>query len=92
MCADTDKDGVVVGERGKIKFSNINNYRKIALYSPDDTLLDEVEAKGSYIHGYVYEFESCAKAIAKGFIQAPEMPWSRTIRIAQINDTIRSMM
>ena len=92
MCADTDKDGVVVGERGKIKFSNITNYRKISLYSQDDTLLDEAEAKGKYAQGYVYEFESCARAIAKGYIQAPEMPWSRTVRIAQINDTIRSMM
>ena len=92
MCADTDKDGVVVGERGKIKFSNINNYRKISLYSQDDTLLDEIEEKGKYIQGYVYEFECCARAIAKGYIQAPEMPWARTVRIAQINDTIRAMM
>ena len=92
MCADTDKDGVVVGERGKIKFTNINNYRKIAIYSNDDTLLEEVEADKNFLHGYVYEFESCANAISKGLIQAPEMPWSRTTRIAQINDTIRSMM
>lgn len=92
MCADTDKDGVVVGERGKIKFTNINNYRKIAIYSNDDTLLEEVDGDKDFLRGYVYEFESCANAISKGLIQAPEMPWSRTIRIAQINDTIRSMM
>ena len=92
MCADTDKDGVVVGERGKIKFTNINNYRKIAIYSNDDTLLEEVDGDKEFLHGYVYEFESCANAISKGLIQAPEMPWSKTIRIAQINDTIRSMM
>ena len=92
MCADTDKDGVVVGERGKIKFNNINNYRKIAIYSNDDTLLEEVDGDKDFLRGYVYEFESCANAISKGLIQAPEMPWSRTIRIAQINDTIRSMM
>jgi len=92
MCADTDKDGVIIGERGKIKLTNINNYRKIALYSNDDTLLDEEETKENYIKGYVHEFESCANAIFKGLIQAPEMPWSRTIKIAQINDTIRSMM
>ena len=92
MCADTDKDGVVVGERGKIKFTNINNYRKIAIYSNDDMLLEEVEGDKEFLRGYVYEFESCADAISKGLIQAPEMPWSKTIRIAQINDTIRSMM
>lgn len=92
MCADTDKDGVVVGERGKIKFTNINNYRKIAIYSNDDMLLEEVDGDKEFLRGYVYEFESCADAISKGLIQAPEMPWLKTIRIAQINDTIRSMM
>ena len=92
MCADTDKDGVVVGEKGKIKFTNINNYRKIAIYSNDDMLLEEVDGDKEFLRGYVYEFESCADAISKGLIQAPEMPWSKTIRIAQINDTIRSMM
>ena len=92
MCANTDKDGVIIGEKGKIRLTNINNYRKIALYSADDDLLDEEEVKYDFIKGYVFEFESCANAIAKGLIQAPEMPWSRTIRIAQINDIIRSMM
>ena len=92
MCADTDKDGVIVGERGKIKLSNINNYRKVELLSSEDTLLEEIVNKDAYIHGYVYEFENCAQAISKGLIQAPDMPWARTIRIAQINDTIRSMM
>ena len=92
MCANTDKDGMIIGERGKIRLTNINNYRKITLYSTDDVLLDEIEEEKAYIKGYVYEFESCANAISKGLIQAPEMPWSRTIRICQINDTIRSMM
>ena len=92
MCANTDKDGMIIGERGKIRLTNINNYRKITLYSADDVLLDEAEEEKNYIKGYVYEFESCANAISKGLIQAPEMPWSRTIRICQINDTIRSMM
>lgn len=92
MCANTDKDGVIVGEEGKIRVTNINNYRKIALYTTDDELIEEVEAEEDYLHGYVYEFEACGKAISKGLIQAPDMPWSRTIRIAQINDTIRSMM
>ena len=92
MCADTDRDGVVTGEKGKIRFNNINNYRRIALYSPDDTLIEEYVDEEDYLHGYVYEFESCAKAISKGLIQAPEMPWSRTAKIAQINDAVRSMM
>ena len=92
MCANTDKDGVIVGEEGKIRVRDINNYRKIALYTTEDELIEEVEAGEDYLAGYVYEFEACGKAISKGLIQAPDMPWSRTIRIVQINDTIRSMM
>ena len=92
MCANTDKDAVVTGEKGKIKFNNINNYRKIALYTSDDVLIEEAIDEEEYLHGYVYEFEACADAISKGLIQAPDMPWSKTTRIAQINDTIRSMM
>ncbi|MCR5329031.1 MAG: Gfo/Idh/MocA family oxidoreductase [Saccharofermentans sp.] len=92
MCANTDKDGVITGEEGKIRVTNINNYRKIALYTTDDELIEEVEANEDYLHGYVYEFEACGEAISKGLIQAPDMPWSRTVKIAQINDTVRSMM
>ena len=92
MAAATDKNGAIIGEKGKIVITNINNYRKITLYSTDDVLLDEIEEEKAYIKGYVYEFESCANAISKGLIQAPEMPWSRTVRICQINDIIRSMM
>ena len=92
MCADTDRDGVVIGEKGKIRFSNINNYRKIALYTPDDQLVEEYVDPDDYLHGYVHEFEACADAVKKGFIQAPDMPWSRTAKIALLNDTIRSMM
>jgi len=92
MCADTDKDGVIVGEKGKIKLNNINNYRKVSLFSKDDNLIEEYNAEGEYIHGYVYEFESCGNAISKGLIQAPDMPWSKTVRITQLSDTIRAMM
>lgn len=91
MCANTDKDGAIIGEKGKIKFVNINNYRKVSLYSPDDVLLDEKEPEGDFLHGYVYEFESCAKAISEGRIQATEMPWSRTVNIAKLSDAIRSV-
>ena len=72
MCADTDRDGVVIGEKGKIRFSNINNYRKIALYTPDDQLVEEYVDPDDYLHGYVHEFEACADAVKKGLIQAPD--------------------
>lgn len=92
MCANTDRDGMIIGEKGNIKLIDINNYRKVILCAQDGSVLEEAEAEGDYLHGYAYEFEACADAIKKGLIQVPDMPWSRTVRIAQISDTVRSMM
>lgn len=92
MCANTDKMGVIIGEKGKIIADNINNFRKITLLTTDDKIVEEIDAGEDYLLGYAHEFEACADAIKKGLIQAPDMPWSRTIKIAQINDTVRSMM
>ena len=71
--------------------NSIRSRRCRICYSPDDVLLDEKEPEGDFLHGYVYEFESCAKAISEGRIQATEMPWSRTVNIAKLSDAIRSV-
>ncbi|MBO4426800.1 MAG: Gfo/Idh/MocA family oxidoreductase [Clostridiales bacterium] len=92
MDANTDKNGAVVGEKGKIVITNINNYRRIELLDGNDELIEAADAEGEFYAGLVYEMEACKKAIEKGRIQCPEMPWQRTSKIAQINDTVRSMM
>ena len=82
----------IVGESGRIHVTNINNYRMIELYDENDEVVETAEAEGPLFEGYAIEVLACADAISKGLVQAPEMPWAKTAKIAQINDTVRSMM
>ena len=92
MTANTDKNADIVGESGRIHVTNINNYRLIELYDENDEVVETAEAEGPLFEGYAIEVLACADAISKGLVQAPEMPWAKTAKIAQINDTVRSMM
>ncbi|MBR1907297.1 MAG: Gfo/Idh/MocA family oxidoreductase [Clostridiales bacterium] len=92
MTTNTDKNADIVGESGRIHVTNINNYRSIELYDENDELVETAEAEGPLFEGYAIEVLACADAISKGLIQAPDMPWSKTAKIAQISDTVRSMM
>ena len=90
MGADTTKDGSVIGEEGKIKITNINNYRKIALLTKDDQVIEEIEAEKSIDDSYIYEIEACRDAVTKGLIQCPEMNWDKSLKLAVINDAVRA--
>ena len=92
MAAATDKNGAIIGEKGKIVITNINNYRRIELLTTDDELIEACDAEGEFYEGLVCEMRACMKAIQKGRIQCTEMPWQRTAQIARINDTVRAMM
>ena len=92
MAAATDKNGAIIGEKGKIVITNINNYRRIELLTTDDELIEACDAEGEFYEGLVCEMRACMKAIRKGRIQCTEMPWQRTAQIARINDTVRAMM
>lgn len=90
MTANTDKSAEIIGESGRIHVNNINNYRSIELYDENDELVETAEAEGPFFEGYAIEVLACADAISKGLVQAPEMPWSKSAKIASINDIIRS--
>ena len=92
MTANTDKSAEIIGESGRIHVTNINNYRMIELYDENDEVIETAEAEGPLFEGYAIEMLACADAISKGLVQAPEMPWAKTAKIAQINDIVRSMM
>lgn len=90
MSALTDRDGSVVGDKGYIKIRNINNYEAIELYDDKGELVEKKEREG--LDGYALEIISCCDAISRGFIQAPDMPWSKTHTISEIGDRIRGML
>lgn len=90
MDAKTDRSGHIIGTKGRIDIQNINCYERIDLFDHDYQLVESVVAEG--LGGYAQELQGCANAIINGRIQANEMPWSRTMALATINDEILRRM
>ena len=90
MSALTDRNGGIVGDKGFIRITNINDYEKVELFNKDNELIESCEKEG--LNGYALEVIACRDAISQGLIQCPQMPWQKTAVIASLNDRIRSMM
>lgn len=84
----SDRMGSIFGTKGYIQVQNINNPEKITVFDSD---YKEIASyfPTEQISGYEYEVESCAKAIAQGNLECPEMPHAETVRIMKIMDDIR---
>lgn len=84
----SDRQGGIFGTKGYITVQNINNPEKITVYNADNK---EVASylPPEQITGYEYEVEACARAIANGDLECPEMPHAETIRVMEIMDGIR---
>jgi len=87
--AALNRRGCIFGTEGYIEVQNINNPERIEVFDRD------YQRRTTYIPprqitGYEYEVEACARAIASGALECPEMPHAETIRIMQIMDQIRA--
>ena len=84
----SDRMGSIFGTNGYIQVQNINNPEKITVFDSD---YKEIASyfPPKQISGYEYEVESCAKAIAQGNLECPEMPHAETVRVMKIMDDIR---
>lgn len=80
--------GSIFGTKGYIQVQNINNPEKITVFDAD---YKEVASylPPEQITGYEYEVESCARALAEGKLECPEMPHAETVRVMKIMDDIR---
>lgn len=88
----TDRRGMIYGRDGLIEVQNINNPEVIRVWSndmhPQMRLIEEIKVP-EQISGYEYEVEACARAIAAGLTECPEMPHSETLEIMRQMDCIR---
>lgn len=84
----SDRMGSIFGTKGYIQVQNINNPEKITVFDAD---YKEVASylPPEQITGYEYEVESCARALAEGKLECPEMPHAETVRVMKIMDDIR---
>ena len=89
----TDRRGMIYGTNGFIEVQNINNPEVIHVWSndrhPGPRLLEEHPVPPQ-ITGFEYEVAACAKAIAAGACECPEMPHAETLEIMRQMDTIRA--
>ena len=84
----SDRMGSIFGTKGYIQVQNINNPEKITVFDKEHK---EVAAylPPAQITGDEYEVEACARAIAQGEKECPEMPHDETVRVMEIMDGIR---
>jgi predicted dehydrogenase len=88
MMSQTDRKGIISGNKGYIIAENINNCERIRVFNRDNTEIACYEAP-KQISGYEYEVLACLRAIKNGQLECEEMPHSETIRIMNIMDSLR---
>ncbi|MBE5804550.1 MAG: Gfo/Idh/MocA family oxidoreductase [Clostridiales bacterium] len=89
--AQTDRRGVICGDKGYLTVDNINNPLLIQVFdnSHSGVPVQEIHVP-EQITGYEYQVEACMRAMAAGKKQCPEMPHSETLHIMRVMDELRA--
>ena len=83
-----NRNGSIFGTKGYIEITNINNPEVIKVFDENYQEVKSIVVP-KQITGYEYEVEACARAIANGDLECPEMPHEETIKVLEIMDEIR---
>lgn len=86
--SQSDRRGVINGDRGYMEIKNINNCEEISIYNLDRECV-AVYPVPEQVNGYEYELLACKKAIEEGRTECEEMPHAETIRIMEQMDALR---
>ena len=86
--AQTDRMGVISGDKGFMVIENINNPECIKIFGKDYKLKAEYKAP-EQITGFEYQVRASIEAIEKGWKESPYMPHKETIRIMHQMDALR---
>ncbi len=88
MLAQTDRQGVISGDKGYLEVQNINNCEAIRVFDLERKMAASYQVP-EQINGYEYEVLSCIRAIEEGRTECEEMPHSETLRVMELLDRIR---
>ena len=86
--AQTDRMGVISGDKGFMVIENINNPECIKIFGKDYKLKAEYKAP-EQITGFEYQVRASIEAIENGWKESPYMPHKETIRIMHQMDALR---
>lgn len=89
--AQTNRQGVICGDKGFVTVDNINNPQVISVYDRTCTGVPvEILHVPQQITGYEYQVEACVRALEAGALECPEMPHSETLHIMRTMDALRA--
>lgn len=88
MLAQTDRQGVISGDKGYLEVQNINNCEEIRVFGLDRKMTARYQVP-EQINGYEYEVLACIRAIEAGKTECEEMPHSEILRVMELLDRIR---
>ncbi len=88
MLAQTDRQGVISGDKGYLEVQNINNCEEIRVFNLERKMTASYQVP-EQINGYEYEVLSCIRAIEEGRTECEEMPHSEILRVMELLDRIR---
>lgn len=88
MLAQTDRQGVISGDKGYLEVQNINNCEEIRVFNLERKMTACYQVP-EQINGYEYEVLSCIRAIEEGRTECEEMPHSEILRVMELLDRIR---
>ncbi len=86
--AQTNRQGIVYGDKGTLVVENINNPESIRIYNLDREEIASYPAP-KQITGFEYQVKSVINTIENGLVECPEMPHSEIIRIMKLMDGLR---
>jgi predicted dehydrogenase len=90
MVVRGDKAGMVYGDKGYIRFKNINNCDGIEVYDLDDKP-SAVYYTPKQFTGFEYQVAACKEAIEKGETECPQMPHAEILKVMKTMDAIRKI-
>lgn len=85
----TDRRGIIYGDKGSIIVDNINNPDQLRIIGNNDQE-KAVYERPPHISGYEYEVEAAVRAIREGAVECAEMPHAEILRVMQIMDSLRA--
>ena len=86
--AQSDRMGVISGDKGHLIVENINCPESVRLVDKDYQTVAVYKAP-EHITGYEYQVYASIEAIEKGWLESPYMPHAETLRIMKQMDGLR---
>ena len=85
-----DRVGCIIGTRGFIEVTNINNPEYLRVFHAENREKPIWEAPvPPQLTGYEYEVRACQRALSEGRLECEEMPHAETLRVMRVMDELR---